>query len=194
MLRRTLSLVAAALLTPLCHAQQVPVFEITPAQSTIRFDVESSISIVGKFDKWDATLKFGSTDLSSGVLDVKIYAASVDTGSDMKNSKLKGKDFFDVANNPEITFHSTKIVQTSPNTFEVDGDFTIKRTTQQEKLTLIVPPRGTDNELVKGSMDFDRKNYGMNGSIPFIKIANSVHVTLHLKAKHISGPKVTLKP
>ena len=28
-------------------------------------------------------------------LDIKIQADSVDTGSGMKNSKLKGKDFFD---------------------------------------------------------------------------------------------------
>jgi YceI-like domain len=34
---------------------------------------------------------------------IKIQAASVDTGSGMKNGKLKGKDFFDVEQNPVIT-------------------------------------------------------------------------------------------
>jgi polyisoprenoid-binding protein YceI len=52
-----------------------------------------------------------STDAEAGVLDVKIQADSV-TGSGMKNGKLKGKDFFDVENDPYITFHSTKVVQT----------------------------------------------------------------------------------
>jgi polyisoprenoid-binding protein YceI len=32
----------------------------------------------------------------------------VDTGSGMKNGKLKGKDFFDVDQNPLSTFKSTK--------------------------------------------------------------------------------------
>jgi polyisoprenoid-binding protein YceI len=37
----------------------------------------------------------------------------VDTGSDMKNGgKLKGKDFFDVEQNPVITFKSAKITKT----------------------------------------------------------------------------------
>jgi polyisoprenoid-binding protein YceI len=193
MQRMILALVAAALLTSLCQAQLAPVFEITHVQSAIKFDVESSISIVGKFDKWHATLKFRSPDLNSAVLDIKIQAASVDTGSGMKNGKLKGKDFFDVANNPEITFHSTKIVQTGPKTFEVDGDFTIKGTTQPEKLTLTLLGKGTGTEEISGKMAFDRKDYGVNGSIPFIKIANKVQVTLDLKAKHISGPPVTLK-
>jgi polyisoprenoid-binding protein YceI len=193
MQRTILSLVAAALFTSRCEAQQAPVFEITHIQSAIKFDVESSISIVGKFDKWNATLKLTSPDLDSGVLDIKIQAASVDTGSGMKNGKLKGKDFFDVANNPEITFHSTKIVQTGPKTFEVDGDFTIKGTTQTEKLTLTVLGRGTGTEEINGIMAFNRKDYGINGSIPFIKIANNVQVTIDLKAKRISGPPVTLK-
>jgi len=56
----------------------------------------------------------------------------------MKNSTLKGKDFFDVEKNPQITFKSTKFVQTSPDTFEVDGDFTIRGVSNPEKLTLTV--------------------------------------------------------
>ena len=39
---------------------QVPVFEITPTESSIKFDVEASVAIKGNFDKWDATLTFTS--------------------------------------------------------------------------------------------------------------------------------------
>jgi len=73
-------------------------------ESAIIFDVEASVAIKGKFDKWDASLTFTSPDVSTGVLDIKIQADSVDTGSGMKNGKLKGKDFFDVKQNPTITF------------------------------------------------------------------------------------------
>jgi len=85
-------------------ADGVPVFKITPVESAIIFDVEASVAIKGKFDKWDASLTFTSPDVSTGVLDIKIQADSVDTGSGMKNGKLKGKDFFDVKQNPTITF------------------------------------------------------------------------------------------
>jgi len=81
----------------------VPVFEITHVESEITFDVEASVDIKGKFDKWDGTLIFASTDVESGTLNIKIQADSVDTGSSMKNGKLKGKDFFDAKNNPYIT-------------------------------------------------------------------------------------------
>src|SRR5271170_3411955 len=114
-----------ALLLPVVGRAQeaggVPVYQITPLNSTVKFGVKASVPIVGTFDKWDATLVFTSTDLATGVLDIEIQAASVNTGSGLKNGKLKSKDFFDVEHAPLITFKSTKIMQTGTNTFEVDG-------------------------------------------------------------------------
>ena len=126
-------------------------------------------------------------------MDVEIQAASVDTGSGLKNSTLKGPDFFDVAQNPLITFKSTKVVQTGPDTFEVDGNFTIRGVTKPEKVTLTVSGKGTGSGEINGTMAFDRKDYGMNSSIPFIRIANRVEVTVALKAKRVSGPPVAFK-
>ncbi|MFZ0589995.1 MAG: YceI family protein, partial [Bryobacteraceae bacterium] len=84
----------------------VPVFKMTASESTVKFGVKASVPIEGTFDKWDAALTFTSPDVSTGVLDIKIDAASVDTGSGMKNNKLKSKDFFDAKDDPYITFHS----------------------------------------------------------------------------------------
>ncbi|HET7106979.1 MAG TPA: YceI family protein [Candidatus Acidoferrum sp.] len=173
--------------------QAIPVFKITPVDSKIKFDVEASVAIAGIFDKWDATLTFTSTDVTTGVLDIKIQADSVDTGSGMKNGKLKGKDFFDVKRNPLITFRSTRIEQTGPDTFSVDGDFTIRGVTRHEKLTLKVSGVGTGSGMISGIMAFDRKEYGMNSGIPFIKIANRVEVNVNLKGERISGPPLALK-
>src|SRR5579863_1015444 len=75
-------------------AAHVPVVKISRANSAIRFSVKASVALQGTFDKWDATLTFTSSHVEDGVLDIKIQAASVDTGSGMKNDKLKGKDFF----------------------------------------------------------------------------------------------------
>jgi len=192
----TVCFLACILFSSLAQAQSpagVPVFKITPVGSNIKFDVEASVAIKGTFDKWDSTLAFASTDVSSGVLEIKIQADSVDTGSGMKNNKLKGKDFFDVKANPYITFKSTKIVQTGPDTFEVDGDFTIRGVTRQEKLTLTVSGKGTGSGTIAGNMAFDRKQYGMNSGIPFIKIADRVEVGVNLKGQRTSGPPLALK-
>jgi polyisoprenoid-binding protein YceI len=195
-MRRTLlAFIVSVLFSSAALAQApagVPVFAITPIQSQIKFAVHASVSIAGTFDQWNASLTFGSPDVSTGVLDVEIQAASVDTGSGMKNSKLKGSDFFDVKNNPLISFKSTKIVQTGPTTFEVDGNFTIRGVTKTEKLTLTVSGAWTGSGTIVGTMAFDRKQYGMNSGIPFIRIADRVEVSFNLKGTRVSGPPVKL--
>jgi polyisoprenoid-binding protein YceI len=186
-------LLVSALIPSLSRAQDVPVFAISTADSSINFNVKASVAIGGTFDNWNATLTFTSPVVTTGVLDVEIQAASVDTGSGMKDSKLKGPDFFDAANNPLITFKSTSISQTGPNTFEVDGNFTIRGVTRPEQLTLAVSGVGTGSGQIKGTLYFDRKDYGMNSGIPFIRIANRVEVNVDLKGNRVSGPPLVLK-
>ena len=184
-----LSLLAFAVLTPRVHAQ-VPVFQTTPEDSTIKFYVKASVALVGNFDKWDATLKFTSPDVTTAVLDIRIQAATVNTGSGVKDSKLKSKDFFNVEQDPLITFHSTKVVQTGPDTFDVVGTFTIRGISKPETLKLNVEGKGTGKGTIKGTMAFDRKDYGMTSGIPFVKIADRVEVNVDLKVNQISGPRL----
>src|SRR5580704_9834858 len=187
-----LGFLACALFLPPARAQG-PVFAVSQEGSTVQFSVKASVTIAGNFDKWEATLTYPSTDVTTGVLDIKIQAASVNTGSGMKDDKLRGKDFFDVKQNPLITFHSTKIVETGPATFDVQGTFTIRGVSKSETLNLTVSGKGTGTGAIKGTMAFDRKDYGMNSGIPFIKIADRVEVTVDLKGKRVSGPPLVFK-
>jgi len=184
---------AASAVFPAATSAQVPVLEITKTDSSIKFNVSASVTIAGTFDKWDATLTFTSPELSTGVLDIKIQADSVDTGSGMKDGKLKSKDFFNVKDDPLITFHSTKVTQTGPNTVDFEGNFTIRGVSKPEKLTFTITGKGTGTGSINGTMAFDRKEFGMNSGIPFIKIADRVEVTVDLKGKRVSGPPVVFK-
>ena len=190
-------LVASAVLPlaiPARPPADVPVIAFAKEESSMKFSVKASVALEGKFDQWDATLTFPSTDVSTGVLDIKIQAASVNTGSGMKDGKLKSKDFFDVEQDPMITFHSDKIVQTGPMTFDIPGTFTIRGVSKPETLTFTGSgTKGSGSGEIKGTMAFDRKDYGMNKGIPFIKIADRVEVAVDLKAKRVSGPPLVFK-
>jgi len=61
--------------------------------------------------------------------------------------------------------------------------------TKPKKLTLALSGKGTGTGIIKGTLAFDRKDYGMNSGIPFIKIANRVAVTVGFTAKQVSGPR-----
>jgi polyisoprenoid-binding protein YceI len=111
----------------------------------------------------------------------------------MKDGKLKSKDFFDVKQDPLITFHSDKIVQTGPTSFDMPGTFTIRGVSKPETLTFTVTGAGTGSGEIKGTMAFDRKDYGMTKGIPFVTIADRIEVTVDLKGKRVSGPPLVFK-
>ena len=132
---------------------------VTPVQSSIKFDVKASVAIDGTFDKWTASLKFPSRDVTTGILDIRIDAASVNTGSGMKDGKLKGKDFFDVEQIP-ILRSNPPSVQTGPTTFDVTGNFTIRGVSRPETLHVTITGKGTGSGTIKGIMAFDRRITG----------------------------------
>jgi hypothetical protein len=65
--------------------------------------------------------------------------------------------------------------------------------TKAEKLIFTITGKGTGSGSIKGTMAFDRKEYGMNSGIPFIKIADRVEVSVDLKGNRVSGPPVVFK-
>ncbi len=171
-----------------------PVFAIAQAGSSVTFQVKkASVPVSGRFDKWTSTLAFTSTDVSTGVFDIKVDANSVDTGSGLKNGELKSAKFFDTKNNPIISFHSTKISQTGPGTFTMAGVFMLRGVSKPQTVVLTTTGQGGTSGSIKGTMTFNRKDYGMNGGIPFVKIGDHVDVTLDLKVKRVSGPPLALK-
>jgi hypothetical protein len=58
---------------------------------------------------------------------------------------------------------------------------------------MTVSGEGTGSGEIKGTMAFDRKDYGMNKGIPLVKIADRVEVTVDLVAKRTGGPPVVLQ-
>jgi polyisoprenoid-binding protein YceI len=181
------------MVVPSANAAEAPAFSILQNASSVTFHVKASVPIRGRFEKWTSVITFTSPEVSTGVLDVKIDADSVNTGSGVKDRKIKSADFFDVKNNPLITFRSRQISQTGPDTFVVAGDLTMRGVTKPETLVLKATRQGSAGE-VTGTMSVDRKEFGMNGSVPLIQIADRVDVTVDLKARRVSGPPLALKP
>ena len=195
-MRAVLCLLTCALLASMTWAQppaDVAVFKITPVRCTIRFGEKASVPIEAVFGKWDSTLTFTANHAEDAVLDVKIQAKSVETGSGTENERLESKDFFDVEHTPHITFHSTKVVQTGPNTFDMQGTFAVRGVSKPETLHLTLYGKGTGHGELTGTMVFDRKDYGMKSDLPFIKLADRIEVTVDLKGDQISGPPVVFK-
>ncbi|HVW08760.1 MAG TPA: YceI family protein [Bryobacteraceae bacterium] len=181
--------VALAVLAPASVFAQIPTFQVIAPDSKVTFHVDASVSLNGVFEKWVSTLKFSTPYVESGVLDIIVDAASVKAGSSLKENKLRSEDFFNVKQDPEISFHSKKIINTARDAYRVDGDFTIRGYTKEESLALTYSPDQPDEGRIKGQMVFDRKQYGMTHGIPLVHIADRVEVDVDMKIHRTSGPR-----
>ena len=92
---------------------------------------------------------------------------------------------------PYITFHSTKITQTSPNTFDVAGTFTLRGISKPESLAFAVDREaGGATGEIKGVLMIDRRDFGLGGGIKFVTIADRVDLTIDFKATRVGPPLV----
>jgi polyisoprenoid-binding protein YceI len=179
-------LIASALLC-LPSRAQVPVFQVTPVQSSIRFNVKSSKPMTGDFDKWTATLTFSSREATSGVLDVEIQAASLRPGISTLGEKLRGKDFLSVDQDPVISFKTNKVVQTGKTTFDLVGTFTMRGVSKPATLNLVIADQTKTVGYVQGIVPFEYKDYGMTGNS---RSGDRGEVDINLKLEQVSGPQL----
>jgi polyisoprenoid-binding protein YceI len=177
-------LIASALLC-LPSQAQVPVFQVTPVQSSIRFNVRSSKPMTCDFDKWTATLTFSSRDATSGMLNVEIQAASLHNGTSTMGEKLKGKDFLNVERDQVISFKTNKVVQTGKTTFDLVGTFTMRGVSKPATLNLEIADQTKTVGYVQGIVPFEYKDYGMTGDS---RSYDHGEVDINLKVEQVSGP------
>ncbi|TDC49041.1 YceI family protein [Jiangella ureilytica] len=107
------------------------VFTLDPAHADVTFAVRYLMvtRISGRFGDVRATLTIGEDPTASHV-EVVVGTASLATGEDDRDERLRSADFFDVAHHPELTFRSTRIAHVQGNEFVLAGDLTIRGTTR----------------------------------------------------------------
>ena len=83
-----------------------------------------------RWAEWDAELNWNAENPEDSTVSVTIDATSIDSGVEAFDKHLKSADFFEVEKFPTITFVSTDIETTGPNTGKITGDLTIKNITK----------------------------------------------------------------
>ncbi len=102
-----------------------------------------------RWGKMDATINLDSENPENSTLAVSIPVNSIDSGVEAFDGHLVGKNFFDAANHPVITFNSTSMDQAATGTGRVVGDLTIKGVTKPVTL------RATLNKIGKSRSGVD---------------------------------------
>lgn len=98
-------------------------WRLAAADSTAEFRVPhfwGLITVRGRFQSLDGWLEIDEDGARQ--IELRIDASSVRTGNPMRNRHLRGADFFDVANHPEIRFRSTRVTGADEGVHKVAGE------------------------------------------------------------------------
>lgn len=147
------------------------VWAIDPSHTAITFSARHLVAarVRGTFRAFSGEINMTEGPETSKV-SVSIDAASIDTGTEDRDNHLRSPDFLDVDNFSTLEFVSTEVRATAGG-YEVDGDLTIRDTSQpvtleMEYLGVMADPWGNEKALFTAKTQIDRESFGLTWNAP----------------------------
>jgi polyisoprenoid-binding protein YceI len=139
-------------------------FEPVDSASNISFRIKNlGFNTTGSFSGLAGIITFTPGNPDGCSFDVHIDAKTVNTGVEMRDDHLRGADFFDVKNHPQIQFVSVKVTETKKNgTLFVSGKLTMKGITKEISFPFTAEPL-SDGYLFNGEFSINRRDFNVNG-------------------------------
>ncbi len=173
-------------------------WRIDGAHSAANFSVRHLMvsTVRGQLGRISGTLEYDGKDVRSIKADVSIDVNGISTQNEGRDKHLRSPDFFDVPNNPTITFVSKKVEPAGDGKFKLIGDLTIRGTTKEVVLDVDGPspaikgPRG----LVTGALattKIKRLEYGLkyNNMVEAGPVVgDEVTITIDIEAGRPTAP------
>ncbi|MFK7943829.1 MAG: YceI family protein [Paracoccaceae bacterium] len=184
----SLALAGALLLATPLAALSAP-FTLDKSHAHVTFSVGhlGFSTVHGQFRKFDANIVFDPENVEATQVNFVIDAASVETFWEARDKHIRGKDFLDVANHPEITFVTTSVKPTGTDTADVTGDLTMRGVTQpvifQATLNKMGPSPFNPNQTIAGftvTGEIDRTKYGVSYAAPAVSSIIPVKIELEM--------------
>jgi polyisoprenoid-binding protein YceI len=157
------------------------VWHVDVAKSTLGFKARGMFGLVpanGTFTDYEGTL---TVDEAGAQGELRIAAASLDTGNAKRDEHLRGPDFFDVDNAPTIIFHLTSVSSDGPAGLSLDGALMIAENRLDLSAPVTAAQIDADRLSLATRVSVDRSAAGVGWSkLGMIQGKAHLHGTLEL--------------
>ncbi len=145
---------------------------------------EKGVRFEGAFSDFNADIAFDPENLAASYIEVTVSTGSAGSGSDLRDSSLPAKEWFDVKNHPQAIFASSAIRKAGAG-YEADGVLTIKDFTTP--VTLVFDLSIDDGDAVAtGHADLIRTDFGLGEDPAWLNdegVALTVRVEFEIHAR-----------
>ncbi len=107
-------------------------WSVDKSHSNVKFTVSHMLvsDVDGSFKMFSGSMEHTKADYSDAKIDFTIDVNSINTDNDMRDNHLKGDDFFNAAQYPQIKFVSTSFTPLGGNKYKLAGNLTIRDVTK----------------------------------------------------------------
>jgi polyisoprenoid-binding protein YceI len=122
----------ALVLAGLSPARAAEPYKVDPVHSMAVFRIKHfGVGYIhGRFNEVSGDFTWDDANPAGISLDVHVKAETVDTNNPKRDQHLKGPDFLNVREYPDMAFKSTQVRQLDANNYEVTGNLTLHGVTR----------------------------------------------------------------
>lgn len=137
--------------------------------------------IVGDFGKFSGNFRIDGSNIGRSSVEFTLYPESVETGESRVEDFLKSSAVFDSATYRTVTFRSTSVKQTGPDTAAVEGTLTARGKARKEQFSVKLTDWNSRSIsfMIRGSIF--RSPYGMDVGTPIY--SNVVQFDMNIKGQ-----------
>lgn len=144
----------------------LPVWEITPAQSTLQFEAtQQGAVITGAFKVFSGDIHFDAHRPGDSTAIITIDMRTVDSQSGDRDKSLVGADWFDSESFPESKFIVAKFDKISENQYVAHGELDLRGVKKFLDLPLTITfsqdEAGRDVAKATGDVSLNRLDFGV---------------------------------
>jgi polyisoprenoid-binding protein YceI len=157
------------------------------AHTSVEFEVKTFwglATVRGHFDRFDGSYELGP---DGAKIELTIDADSLDTGNRTRDKHLRSADFFDVAEQPQVRFTSTRIHDVADGILHVVGELEVAGASVELEFPAAV--RAADGGLeIEATTTVDQERFGMSsGQLGMIRSPATLHVKARVRADQLAG-------
>ena len=162
-------------------------WDIDYLDSHIKFSGDQAgATFEGRWQGWQADIKFDAERLQDSFFDVKIEVASVFSDDQERDQTIVAPDFFDLANPAQVRFVANGFVINQEGQYETQGQLTMKGLTKTAKFVFTIEEVDGQQVLI-GESKLDRLawNIGMGDWTDTTWVGQEVHVNVRVTKRDL---------
>jgi polyisoprenoid-binding protein YceI len=175
MKRLAILILPLLLLTSIASAQKVVVLK-----NTIKFQLKNlGVNTGGTISGLQANMVFNPEHLETSAIEATLDVNTINTDNDLRDSHLRGEEYFDVAKYPAITMKSVSFKHKGGDKYTGQFNLTIKDKIKAFEVPFTYTTDPSNTATFKGGLKLNRLDFGIGGKS--LVMGNEVSVAIEVQ-------------